>query len=96
MSGLYRVPLPSTCLIVYSDHQFYINTKHFHSFKEGFTDTGVSGGVKFGAWGYYASDIASSVFGLRVGPLSWAPHCSPAQIRHKIDNRLLKLLQIVS
>ncbi|CAE6520624.1 unnamed protein product [Rhizoctonia solani] len=55
----------------------------------GFANTGVSGGVKFGLWGYCVSEISASVIGVsqtRPG------YCSRTRLGYDIDSQLLQSL----
>ncbi|CCO28049.1 hypothetical protein BN14_02041 [Rhizoctonia solani AG-1 IB] len=55
----------------------------------GATNTGISGGVKFGLWGYCVSEITASVFGFNQ---TRASSCSRTRLGYDIDNQLLQLL----
>ncbi|CAE7224269.1 unnamed protein product [Rhizoctonia solani] len=55
----------------------------------GFTNAGISGGVKFGLWGYCVSEISASVFGISR---SQAGYCSRARAGYDVDNQLLQVL----
>jgi len=54
--------------------------------RAGVTNTGVSGGLKFGLWGYCVSDITASVIGIsqtRNG------YCSRSKLGYSVDNQIL-------
>ncbi|CAE6437102.1 hypothetical protein ACGC1H_004446 [Rhizoctonia solani] len=55
----------------------------------GFTNTGISGGVKFGLWGYCVSEITASVIGINR---SQPGYCSRTRLGYDIDSQLLQLL----
>ncbi|CUA74975.1 hypothetical protein RSOLAG22IIIB_01610 [Rhizoctonia solani] len=55
----------------------------------GFTNSGISGGVKFGLWGYCVSEISASVIGINR---SQPGYCSRTRLGYDIDNQLLELL----
>ncbi|KAH7340808.1 actin cortical patch SUR7/pH-response regulator pali [Rhizoctonia solani] len=55
----------------------------------GFTNTGISGGVKFGLWGYCVSEISASIIGINQ---SRPGYCSRKRLGYDIDNQLLELL----
>ncbi|CAE6460346.1 unnamed protein product [Rhizoctonia solani] len=55
----------------------------------GATNTGISGRVKFGLWGYCVSEITASVFGFDQ---TRAASCSRTRLGYDIDNQLLQLL----
>ncbi|CAE6416382.1 unnamed protein product [Rhizoctonia solani] len=51
--------------------------------------TGISGGVRFGLWGYCVSEITASVFGFDQ---TRAGYCSRSRLGYDIDSQLLQLL----
>ncbi|KAJ1309837.1 hypothetical protein OPQ81_006602 [Rhizoctonia solani] len=55
----------------------------------GFTNTGISGGVKFGLWGYCVSEITASVIGINR---SRPAYCSRTRLGYDVDSQLLQLL----
>ncbi|CAE6468781.1 unnamed protein product [Rhizoctonia solani] len=55
----------------------------------GLTNTGISGGVKFGLWGYCVSEISASVIGINR---SRAGYCSRTRLGYDVDSQLLQLL----
>ncbi|CAE6414300.1 unnamed protein product [Rhizoctonia solani] len=57
--------------------------------RAGFTNSGISGGVKFGLWGYCVSEISASVIGINR---SQPGYCSRTRLGYDIDNQLLELL----
>ncbi|KAG9081413.1 hypothetical protein FRC06_005592, partial [Ceratobasidium sp. 370] len=52
----------------------------------GVTNTGVSGGIKFGLWGYCVSDITASVIGITK---TQAGYCSKSKLGYNVDNQVL-------
>jgi len=59
------------------------------SLQTGLANTGISGGVKFGLWGYCVSDISASVFGFDQ---TRAGYCSRKKLGYDLDEQLLDTL----
>jgi len=57
--------------------------------RAGITNTGVSGGIKFGLWGYCVSDITASVIGITK---TQAGYCSKSRLGYNVDNQVLSAL----
>ncbi|KAF8610207.1 hypothetical protein BDV93DRAFT_540074 [Ceratobasidium sp. AG-I] len=57
--------------------------------RAGVTNTGISGGLKFGLWGYCVSDIKASIVGISQ---TQAGHCSRSKLGYSVDNQLLNTL----
>ncbi|KAG8693915.1 hypothetical protein FRC09_010190 [Ceratobasidium sp. 395] len=55
----------------------------------GFANSGISGGLRFGLWGYCVSDITASVFGISR---TQAGYCSKSKLGYSIDNQVLDAL----
>jgi len=57
--------------------------------RAGVTNTGISGGLKFGLWGYCMSDIKASVVGISQ---TQAGYCSRSKLGYSVDNQVLNTL----
>lgn len=57
--------------------------------QSGIGNAGISGGVKFGLWGYCVSDITASAFGFDQ---SRAGYCSKSKLGYDIDSQVLDTL----
>ncbi|QRW00753.1 SUR7/Pali family protein [Ceratobasidium sp. AG-Ba] len=59
--------------------------------RAGFTNTSLSGGIKFGLWGYCVSDITGTLIGISR---TQAGYCSKSKLGYDIDNQVLSALGI--